>query len=312
MAKAQKKNTKKAQKLDATALEEMSHIGERLKAVREENKLDLVTVAEELMIRRFYLQAIEEGNFKELPATVYAIGFIKNYAEFLGFDADAAVSEFKKEVYGARNTTSPELVFPDPLTTSMIPTKAAMFAGAGFVALVLVIGLIFALRDGDDVVAEIPEAPVVVAKPAVQAPVIVSTIEDSQTRTEIVMPEPSSDLLILPETVVVPVSKEVAVVAPADIVEASAQTGNVSVKAVQTSWVEIADSQGNIILSRILKANEVFEVPSGEGMKMITGNAGGVRIILDGKELPKLGSVGDVRRNFSLNAADLKKTFNLN
>ena len=145
MAKAQKKDTKNTKKLDAAALEEMSHIGERLKAVREDNKLDIATVAEELMIRRFYLQAIEDGNFKELPAAVYAIGFIKNYAEFLGFDSDVAVDDFKREAYGAKNKTSPELVFPDPMTTSMIPTKATIFAGSGFLALVVVLGIIFCL-----------------------------------------------------------------------------------------------------------------------------------------------------------------------
>ena len=168
-------------------------------------------------------------------------------------------------------------------------------------------GLFFAFPDDDNAVIEIPEAPVVADNPVVQVPQIVSTIEDTATRTEIVMPEPSGDLLILPEKGSMP-AVEVTPVVETPVVEA----GSVSIKAVQTSWVEVADKEGNIVLSRILKANEVFDVPAGDGMKMITGNAGGVRLILDGKELPKLGSVGDVRRNLSLNVDDLKKTFNLN
>ena len=312
MAKPQKKNTKKAQekapKLDAVALEALSHIGERLKAVREDNNLDLTAVAEELMIRRFYLQAIEDGNFKELPAPVYAIGFIKNYAEFLGFDPNSAVAEFKREAYGTKRQTSPELVFPDPLTTSIIPTKAAIFAGAGFIALIIVLGLIFAMPD-DEVEIAIPEVPVVVAPPA-QAPEIVSTIDEDQTSTQIIMPSPTQELLILPDAEAptpATVQDESSPVA-----EKTVQTSSVQIKAVQTSWVEVADAQGNIILSRVLKANEVFDVPNGKGMKMITGNAGGIRIILDGKELPKLGSVGDVRRNIALDPDSLKKTFNIN
>ncbi len=305
MAKAQKKTKKQA--LDAQALEEMAHIGERLKAVRESNNLDLSAVAEELMIRRFYLQAIEDGNFKELPAPVYATGFIKNYAEFLGFDADAAVSEFKREAYGAKRQASPELVFPDPMTTSMVPTKAAMFAGAGFLALVVVLGIIFALPSDETDIIEIPEPPII-AEP-VETPQIVSTIQDQQTRTEIVMPEVSENLLILPET------KEPEVLADAVSLEEPVtppKVSSVTIKALQTSWVEIADGQGNIILSRILKADETFDVPEGDGMKMITGNAGGILVLLNGQELPKLGSVGDVRRNLSLNPDDLRKTFNLN
>lgn len=319
MAKAQKKKTQKASKLNAEALEEMSHIGERLKAVREDNKLDLSAVAEELMIRRFYLQAIEDGNFKELPAPVYAIGFIKNYSEFLGFDPESAVAEFKREAYGTKRQTSPELVFPDPMTTSVIPTKAAMFAGAGFFVLILVLGLIFALPDKGEVAVEIPEAPVVASEPEILPPEIVSPIDSTtiEQAPEIIISSPvegqeNEDFLILPETspsqdtTVTPSQEEVTLTVENKV------ASRVTITAVQTSWIEVADAQGNIVLSRILKAGETYEVPQGKGMKMITGNAGGVRLTLDGQELPKLGSVGDVRRNLSLNPDDLQQIFNLN
>src|SRR5690606_12437599 len=78
------------------------HIGETLREARQQRGLDLDMVADELMIRRFYLEALEQGSFKDLPERVYATGFVRNYANYLGMDGGQAVEQFKREAYGAR------------------------------------------------------------------------------------------------------------------------------------------------------------------------------------------------------------------
>jgi len=73
----------------------MSPIGETLRAAREEKGLNLDRVAEETNIAKRYLAALEAEDFTVFPGDSYAIGFLRNYAEYLGLTADDLVATFK-------------------------------------------------------------------------------------------------------------------------------------------------------------------------------------------------------------------------
>ena len=103
-----------------TAASNYDGLGADIKAARVRNGLDLAEVAEELCIRRTHLHAIEEGLFDDLPAPVYAIGFVRSYADYLGLDGEIAVEAFKQEASGLDGET--KLVFPSPILESRIPS----------------------------------------------------------------------------------------------------------------------------------------------------------------------------------------------
>ena len=63
-------------------------IGSGLRYHREQKKLSLDHISEELRVRREYLEAMEQGRFDLLPAGFYRRSFLKAYAEFLKLDAD--------------------------------------------------------------------------------------------------------------------------------------------------------------------------------------------------------------------------------
>jgi hypothetical protein len=71
-------------------------ISERLRAAREARGVDLFRVERDTKIRVKYLSAMELGLFSELPADVYARGFLRNYASYLGLDPDEAESEWRR------------------------------------------------------------------------------------------------------------------------------------------------------------------------------------------------------------------------
>lgn len=54
--------------------------------------LSLSDVERDTRINRVYLEAIEEGRFQDIPAPVYARGFVRSYARYLGLDAEEAVA----------------------------------------------------------------------------------------------------------------------------------------------------------------------------------------------------------------------------
>lgn len=74
--------------------ESYQEIGVWLRRKREEYKLDLSAVAQELHIRPRYLAALEEGNIAELPGEAYARGYLANYVGYLGLDRDGVVQAF--------------------------------------------------------------------------------------------------------------------------------------------------------------------------------------------------------------------------
>lgn len=75
---------------------EMSHVGELFRYQREKMKLSLREVEKAISIRKFFLEAIEEGKIHEFIASVYALGFMKQYAQFLDLDIEGILKEHPK------------------------------------------------------------------------------------------------------------------------------------------------------------------------------------------------------------------------
>lgn len=61
---------------------------------REEMSLTLKEVENATSIRMAYLQAIEEGKAHLMLSTVYALGFIRQYGQFLGFEVEKLNREY--------------------------------------------------------------------------------------------------------------------------------------------------------------------------------------------------------------------------
>jgi hypothetical protein len=66
-----------------------SQFGER----RKELKLSLKEVESATSIRTMYLEAIEVGQTDKLISPIYAQGFVRQYAAFLGLDGDRIITE---------------------------------------------------------------------------------------------------------------------------------------------------------------------------------------------------------------------------
>lgn len=72
-------------------------LGEILKSVRQKKKLTLEQVEEETKVRVKYLQALEEGHYELLPSSVYAVGFLVKYTDYLGLNKDDLIKKFSTE-----------------------------------------------------------------------------------------------------------------------------------------------------------------------------------------------------------------------
>jgi len=72
-------------------------LGEKLKKLRSDRRISLSEVSKHTRIQVKYLEYLEEGRYEKLPADVYVRGFLKNYADFLGVDANILIRLYEKE-----------------------------------------------------------------------------------------------------------------------------------------------------------------------------------------------------------------------
>lgn len=73
--------------------EELKKVGSLFKAKRKELSLTLKEIENSTSIRSTYLEAIEEGSIDQYISGVYALGFMKQYAQFLNVDIDAMMRD---------------------------------------------------------------------------------------------------------------------------------------------------------------------------------------------------------------------------
>lgn len=74
----------------------MGKVGSIFRDARLGRGLTLDQVADETNISKRFLQGIESDNYDGFPGEVYALGFLRNYAEFLGLDAKKVIETYHR------------------------------------------------------------------------------------------------------------------------------------------------------------------------------------------------------------------------
>lgn len=77
-------------------------IGQYLRYVRQERKADLKEISEKTEICLQYLEAIEAGNFQQLPEAIYIRSLIKQYGDALKLSGQSLAMTFPLELKWAR------------------------------------------------------------------------------------------------------------------------------------------------------------------------------------------------------------------
>jgi len=83
----------------------MGELGSRLVRAREARGLTLEDAERDTRISRRYLEALESEQFENIPAPVYARGFLRSYSQYLGMDPQEMLNLFPRDDDGGRPGT---------------------------------------------------------------------------------------------------------------------------------------------------------------------------------------------------------------
>lgn len=259
-------------------------VGELLRRARHHYNLSLTDVERALRIRACQLAALEDGKIELLPGRVYAIGFVRAYAEFLGLDGGRMVHLFKTQSGAKAN--KPELQFPVPASESKVPNIYILSSSVAALVIVMAAFLIFG-GDDNKLSSDIPS-------------IHQQTAQNDIGGVYADMPLQAAALAAI-ETAAGQADAQIDIVA-------QKPESRIVIKAEGSSWVEIRNADGKALISRILKPGDSYLVPNEEGLKLDTGNIGVLDFSVDGTAIPKLGEKGDVRRKVALDPENLKNS----
>lgn len=112
-------------------------LGDVLREAREAKGADLTRVERDTKIRERYLSALERGDYRELPGSVYTKGFLRNYGAYLGLDPEELIDLYRLETTAAADR--PRVQAPRPLAGRR--SRAFVVTPGAIVAAILTIGV---------------------------------------------------------------------------------------------------------------------------------------------------------------------------
>lgn len=254
-------------------------IGQILKEARKAQNLTLDDISKKLCISQRHLKNLEDDH-QNLVCDVYTLGFLRAYSHLLNLDKNKLSQQFKEQTHKPSDLS--EFPFPTPMPGKGIPTLPIL--GLSIFALVgLFVGLKWYKTPNfsvsspkEQVLAEEKKAPLLLP----------AKVEISENK----LSEPSQDII--------PIAEETPPVK--EVTEPQAPSSIVTLKVTEDAWIQVKDSKGDIILSRIFKPNESYEFKTSENLILKTGNARGIQLISGEKKLSFPKDIDPVQTNISL------------
>jgi len=244
----------------------------RLVREREKQHMDRVDVAGQLRLPPAYIDALESGDWSQLPGEVYALGFLRQYAELLDIDISEDISRLKSRDY---HLTRP-FTMPDP---PIAPHKKwAIAAGVAFIVLLL----FFNVRQSDSPIEHAP------------APL---PPEQTQTAEQQTPAEPT-DTPALTAAVEPPAAELEVTPAPAPALPDPVQPDRSGLHSYEFTaqgnsvWIQIHDDQRLLLKEALLRAGESMRLDMPGKLFVTCGNAEALQLSIDGSVWAEAGSLG--------------------
>jgi cytoskeleton protein RodZ len=239
----------------------MDALGEDLKRAREAAGLSLRDMETRTKISVSALEALERNDFSRLPGGIFGRSFVRAYAMEVGVDPDETVTRFvallehnEREAAARRAARQPEITQDD---REFLARQRRALIVVRVAAVLLAVGLVALIT----------------------------------WRVRIMLTAPPAD-----ETPVAPPVAAVVPPAPVDPVPPSAARPDLAVMTLELDliadcWIEMS-IDGAKPVARLFRAGEQQSVEATREVLLDVGNAGALRMTIDGRPARSLGGTG--------------------
>jgi cytoskeleton protein RodZ len=288
----------------------VAELGQQLREAREARGLSIEDVAQGTRIRVAYIRALEDERFADLPAPVYVRGFLRNYATFLGLDAEELIGALEQQ---SGSFQPPHRRPPQQISTPVWrgPNPRALAGALVLVLLVAFIAFIFrqyseftASRSTSVFAAAPSPTPVTLAATAIPFPTVtpIPTLPPSPTALTTAATTTATGAAAVAKPTAAPTAVPVRATATAAPPPPSptpkptptqAAPVVLSLRASSDSWLRVT-VDGQIAFEGTLLPGTT---KTWDGTKFITvryGNAGGVSATVNGQAEGVVGQPGQV------------------
>jgi cytoskeletal protein RodZ len=266
-------------------------LGQYLREAREEKGWTLEQAAFKTRILYQYLKAVEDDNYEQLPAEVFAKGFVRSYARLLGLDELQVLPRFDEsggQFYAKRDEREQ---LTQRAREEARRKKTNKLIVAGMVSVALVVLLLVTGHDRNR------------ARPRVE-PVREAAPPPNPTQ---VIPPSASEAPIRPEPAArsenaareadqrtsIEVERNFSPLLPLDGIVPDGSKLVVEVEAVERAWI-LVQADKDPAQEVTLSPGERVRWSAEEKIRLTLGNAGGVRVSLNGKLQGPYGASGKV------------------
>jgi cytoskeleton protein RodZ len=263
--------------------------GAMLRAAREAAGLTVAAVAQQLKLAPRQVTALEDGDFAKLPGRTFVRGFMRNYARLLRLDSDAVLAALPDTAAPAANehpslAPTPRPMGELPADAHARPSPARWAIPLALVAVVTVAAVYEMSRPPTE-----PSRPVVSDKrtpsPAQAAPAADTAPGTAPGNSSTSLPNPLAGTGDKADAAPDGALNKAAAgdPPPSRTLTPEAAAAPVVLTFQDTSWVEVRDGTGALILSVTGNPGSIQEINGRAPFDIVLGNAAAVNVTWQGK-----------------------------
>jgi cytoskeletal protein RodZ len=267
---------------------DVQRIGNILRKKREERRLPLEAIHTKIYVSLGYLAAMEAGDISKFPAEVYYLSTLRQYARFLGIDAQELM-----HIYHTKNV---QVQNEQPMKDDSRKSKALKI----YLAVVLMAGaVVFALllKESRPIHRSLPGAVQTPPLPAVSTPTVSLPSVSARTKMFAAIPVPG----ISTRTIHVPVisTRTASTALPAKKLM-------LDVKIKDTAWLKVT-ADNTILFEGTLVAGSEKQWIAQSNFYVVVGYAPGVIMNLNGNPIDVLKGAQQDINQLSLTWDDVRR-----
>lgn len=249
----------------------MDLVGDTLRRARVRQGLRLEQVAAKTKIGSHYLYAMEQNRFEDLPGGFFTRSFLRQYTHILGLNEDEVITALKQQF---EEPLLPLPGLPPQRSSSRIPQLPAF---GWLVVMILVCGGVYILWEN------------------VRRSMPVARATSTPRLVEETGPKLSQNQVAPVDAAAVPsVDLGRSTVDAAGLGPQPDETVHALFTATEAVWISVK-SGGTPIFTGTLEEKQSKEFETSDKMTVLVGNAGGLRVSVNGTPVAPIGAHGEVQ-----------------